>query len=256
MLFRSHAVVDAPSFRYRPEDRLPRGSMLYRPAGSRAAQHVEEFLLREGVASFYPDLDAMFFSCGAPRRQMERAGINVPRAVPVATSDGELLADVVERLGGFPVVVKVGGEGGVGVMCADSMPVLRALLDHLCRSTVPELSAFVPDAMHHRVIVVGDRAVATYKNPIAEDDFRSAPSDERADYSADVPPELARLALAAARAIRVELAGVDILSHASGRLYVLEANFPCFFAQATIGGGLDVAGPMVDWLLRKAQAPA
>jgi len=250
-------AIEASTFRYRPQDRLPPHSMLYRPAVSRAAQLVEEFLLRDDVASFYPDVDAALFSCGAPRRQLERVGLTVPRSIPVACTDAPVLADHVERLGGFPVIVKIGGgEGGIGVMRADSMPVLRALLDHLVRGQgqVPELSAYVPDAMHHRVIVVGDRAVATYENPIEPDDFRSKPSEDPAAYTADVPAELASLALAATRSQRLRFGGVDLLRHPSGRLYVLEVNFPCFFAQATLGGGLDIAGPMIDELLAVSAA--
>lgn len=256
VLFRA---IDARAFRYQPSDRLPEGAMLYRASGSRAAQFVEEHLLREGIATLHASIDDAIFSCGAPQRQLERAGLVAPRWFPVATTERELLADFVERLGGFPVVVKVaGGEGGLGVMRADAMPALRALIDHLVRGEgrVPELSAYVPDAMHHRVIVVGDRAVATYENPIEAGDFRSAPADDAAAYSADVPPHLAAPAIAAVRALRLRFGGVDLLRHASGRVYVLEVNFPCFFAQATLGGGVDVAGAMLDWLVARAQASA
>ena len=49
----------------------------------------------------------------------------------------------------------------------------------------------------------------------------------------------------------MEAGGVDILKRADG-CYVLEANFPCFFALAQIRVGIDVAGPMLDYLVRKA----
>jgi glutathione synthase/RimK-type ligase-like ATP-grasp enzyme len=141
-------------------------------------------------------------------------------------------------------------------MRVDSMPALRSLVDHLVRGEgrVPMLSAYVPDAVHHRVVVVGERAVASYENPIEDGDFRSSPSDDRADYRAEVPRDLAEPAIAAVRALRLLFGGVDLLRHASGRVYVLEANFPCFFPQATLGGGLDVAGPMVDFLAARARA--
>ena len=38
------------------------------------------------------------------------------------------------------------------------------------------------------------------------------------------------------------------------RLYLLEANFPCYYAQAQLKGGVDVAGAMVDYLLSQAGA--
>jgi hypothetical protein len=246
--------VAASRFRYAPEDRPPPFSMLFRPATSPAALHVEDFLIRDDLASFFPGVSAVHFACTSPLRAMERAGVNVPRTFPVGSADPGLLASFVERLGGFPVVIKAGGgEGGVGVMRADSMPALRSLLDYLVHGGgVPMLSAYVPGAMHHRVVVVGDRAVATYENPIRPDDFRSLPSGDPAHYSADVPPELAGPAIRAVQAQRVLFGGVDLLRHPSGRVYVLEVNFPCYFPQATAVGGVDVAGEMVRFLIDRA----
>ena len=54
----------------------------------------------------------------------------------------------------------------------------------------------------------------------------------------------------------MELAGVDILQHPSGRLYLLEANFPCYFAHAQTLAGVDVAGAMVEHLMAKARGLA
>jgi hypothetical protein len=246
--------LDARALRYAPEDRLPPCSMLYRPATSTAACHAEDFLLRDDVASFY-DGDPLF-PCTSPQRAMERAGLNLPRSFPVASADAERLAQFVERLGGYPVVVKVGGgEGGVGVLRADNEATLRGMIDYLVRGQgrVPVVSAYIPDAMHFRVIVVGDRAVACYENPLREGDFRSEPSEDRSTYRADVPDALASPAIRATRALRLFFGGVDLLRHPSGRVYVLEVNFPCFFPQATLEGGVDVAGPMLDFLTEQAR---
>lgn len=243
----------ARGFGYTAEEQPPPRSMLFRPATTAAAMHVEDFLIRDDIASFYPDTGASHFSCTAPLRAMERAQVTVPRTFPVATADLALLSSFVERLGGFPVVLKVGGgEGGVGVLRADSMPALRSLADHLTRGGgVPMMSAYIPGAMHHRVVVVGDRAVATYKNPTREGDFRSLPSGDPDDYSAQVPPRLAAPAVRAVQAQRLLFGGVDLLEHPSGRVYVLEVNFPCYFPQAA-EGGVDVTGAMIDFLIERA----
>ena len=39
-----------------------------------------------------------------------------------------------------------------------------------------------------------------------------------------------------------------MLGHPSGRLYVLEVNMPCYFPQAQLRGGIDIAGAMIDHL--------
>jgi hypothetical protein len=247
----------ARGFSYSADDRLPPFSMIYRPATSTAAAHVEEFLLRDDVISFH-DGDPLF-TCASPQRAMERAGVNLPRSFPVASTEPALIASFVERLGGYPVVVKTaGGEGGVGVMRADNEATLRGLLDYLVRGngSVPTLSAYIHEAMHFRVIVVGERAVACYENPVRQGDFRSSPSGEASAYSADVPDWLALPAVRAVRAQRLFFGGVDLLRHPSGRLYVIEVNFPCFYAQATLGGGVDVAGPMIDYMIERARRRA
>jgi hypothetical protein len=247
--------IEARFFDYSGAQRLPPGAMLFRPAVSRAAQHVEEFLVASNVATFHGECEGTFFPCAAPEQVRQRAGIEGPRCFPVASTEQTLLDSFVERLGGFPVVLKVpGGEGGLGVMRVDGMVTLVSLVDYLVRAQghVPLLSAYIPDAVHHRVIVVGDQAVASYENPIRDGDFRSIPSLEPEAYSGTVAPALGQIAVAATRAERLAFAGVDLIVHPTGRVYVLEVNYPCYFAQATLGGGIDVAGRMVDYLVARA----
>ena len=67
------------------------------------------------------------------------------------------------------------------------------------------------------------------------------------------PPDgLEELAVRAVHSIRREFGGVDVLEHPSGRLYLLEANFPCYFGQAQDVIGVDIAGAMVEELQAKA----
>lgn len=234
---------------------LAPGEMLYRPAVSLAAIRVEQLLAGDHVVTFYADRESMFFSPLSAPLLFDRAGLPVPRTLPCASADRGILRRCVEHLGGLPVVVKVaGGEGGVGVMLAESLASLFALVDHLLDSgRQPWLTAFVPEAMHWRVVVVGDTAVAAYRNPLEPGDFRSVASADPADIFATVAAPLAALAVAAVRTLRVETGGVDILEHPGGRLYLLEANFPCYFAHAERIAGIGIAGLMVDHLLAKRQ---
>ncbi len=213
---------------------------------------VEQYLHREGVATFYVDDDPFVFVDNALLR-FERAGVPVPRSHRCRPTTTEVVDAFVDDLGGFPVVVKVGGnEGGVGVVVVESPRSLYSVLDYLWAENIhPLVTTFVPDAVHWRVVVVGSRAVAAYRNTTRPGDFRTYAEDNASLYTGDVEPELARIAVSAATAIRRETAGVDVLMHPSGRTYVLEANFPCYFAQAQTVGGIDVAGAMIDHLLTK-----
>jgi len=247
------AVIAARSFDYTTATPLSPGSLLFRPAVSLAAIRVEQFLFAAGVASFYADRDAVFFAPLSSPLLFERAGLPVPRTVPCASTDRALLRRFVDWLGGLPVVVKIpGGEGGVGVILVESLATLFSLVDYFIGvGRCPYLMTYVPDALHWRVLVVGDEAVAAYVNPIAPDDFRSVACADPADVTTEIDARLADTAVAAVRVLRTEFGGVDILAHQSGRLYLLESNFPCYFAHAQLLAGVDVAGRMIDHLLAK-----
>ena len=187
----------------------------------------------------------------------ERAGLPIARTIFAASADRHLLDKWAHFLGGFPLVLKVlGGQRGIGVMRVDSKPALYSLMDFaLAQGHTPLLCSFVPEAVHWRVVVVGDKAVAWYRNADEDDDFRTYGSEDPAMYMGELPDGAEELAVKACHVLENAFGGVDILQHPSGRLYLLEANFPCYFAQAQEVVGVDVAGAMVDWLLDRAMMP-
>lgn len=250
----TYVPVEVERFDFTEEEELAPGDLLFRPAVSYPACRVEQTLFGPGVATFYADPDALHFDGAAAPLLFARAGLPIPRTVTVLRNDRPLIRRAIERLGGLPVIVKIpGGEGGVGVLRLETWPTLWSVLDHLLASgRLPQLIAYVPDATHWRLVVVGPRVVAAYRNLPYPEDFRTGPSSDPADYEVPEPSPLTDLALRAARAIRRELAGVDVLAHPSGRLYLLEANFPCYFPQAQELAGIDVAGAMVDHLLTRS----
>jgi hypothetical protein len=247
-------VVDASRFDFDPGARAAPGDLVYRPAVSRHAQIVEQHLITPGVGTFYPTIDDAWFATTNPVGAFARAGIPVPRSIVCATTDRARIASYVERLGGLPIVVKVGGdEGGIGVMIVETVRQLHPLLDYLVHNgAAPLLLAFVPDAVHWRVVVVGNRVVAGHRSDHPDDDFRSAAPADSSDDLSSLPTAACDAALRATAAIRREHAGCDVLIHPSGRVYLLEANYPCYFPQAQHSTGVDIAGAMVDHLLAKA----
>lgn len=248
--------LDPRTFLFEEERRLGPGDLLFRPAVSWISQRVERFLFSPGTATFYPGDEEIYFNAAEPTLVHERAGLPVPRSIPCHTTDRDALRGFVERLGGLPVIVKVPGMSrGVGVMVARDLGSLFALVDYLAsQSVAPQLMAFVDDAVHWRVVVVGESAVAAYRNTVETDDFRTYASVQSDDYLSAVPDALAEVAVASVKAVRREFGGVDLLEHPSGRIYLLEANFPCYFAQAQLVAGIDVAGQMVEFLAAKARA--
>jgi len=246
--------IDAATFDYEPSRRADPGDMLYCAGTTAAASFVEEHLYQQGVATFYSSPDGPLTRKSNALLALQRAGIPIPRWVHVTAGDRGLLRRFVERMGGFPVILKFPGfSRGMGVTRVDSLPSLFSIVDHtLASGSHPVLCAYVHPATHWRVIVVGDRAVSHYRNVTDEDDFRTSGSDEEEDYRVPAPPGLEETAVAAVRALGHEFGGVDILEHPSGRLYVLESNNPCYFASAQLAIGTDVSGAMVKHLLQKA----
>lgn len=246
--------IDARSFLYDDDDQLAPGDLLYRPATSLAAMRVEQFLFGPGVATFYRDPLGAFFTPASSPLLFQRAGLPIPRTYFCHSADRRFLDACAERVGGFPLVVKMlGYSRGVGVMRVDSLPSLYSVVDFaVAQGGAPLITAYVDASTHWRVNVVGARAVAAYRNAIEANDFRTYARLDPADYTADVRPDLAELAIASIDALRLETGGVDILEHPSGRLYLLESNFPCYFGTAQEVIGVNIAGAMVDHLVAKA----
>jgi hypothetical protein len=251
----SFVPVNPYGFDFRPERQLRGGELLYRPAVSMAALRVEQFLFANGVATFHRCVEDLFNDCMTPSLWFQREGLPIPRTIYCATTDRTLLRDFVEQLGGFPIVLKVPGfESGLGVMRVDAFPTLFSFVDFaLHQGFIPMLMAYIPEAIHWRLIVLGDRVVASYQNIQEEDDFRTYAPATPEHYMKEPPPEMTRIAVQAVSCRGSEFGGVDLLQHASGRCYLLEANFPCYFPQAQEVAGVDIAGLMIDYLLAKAR---
>lgn len=246
--------VDVRRFDFSGRSPLVPGDMIYRPAVSMDAIRAEQHLFVDGAATMYREADGVFFDTGAARVLMERAGVPMPRGVHCHTTDRERLRQYAAYLGGFPLVAKfAGGSGGVNVVLVESLQGLYSLMDHSqYNGRTACLTAFVPEAEHWRLVVVGDEVVGAYLNEPREGDFRTYDGERRENYRMPSDPEMAASAVAAVQALRVELGGVDVLLHPSGRHYVLEANFPCYFATAQRVGGFDIAGAIVERLQKKA----
>ena len=232
---------------------LAAGTLLYRPAVSRAARRAERRLIGPGVISFYASPDGPFFDRGDPIAAYLREGLPTVPDVRITTRRRQTLEEAVDTLGGFPLVVKVpGGEGGVGVLQVDSRPALFSLVDFLlAHGHSVQLQQFIPDGQHVRAVVVGNSVVTAYRNIIDPDDFRTSPSRDIADYHLALSPALSQIAVNATHLTGVEFAGVDLLLDCHGTPYVLEANFPCFHAQAERVAGAPVSAAMIDYLMAK-----
>lgn len=229
-----------------------RGDLLYRAAAGLIGDRIEKQLWGPGVAGFY---ETPFFECASQSIWLPRNGIPMPRTVHTLPKDRVKLDRLVRSLGGFPVVVKVpGGEGGQGVIRVDSLPALFSLLDYAPASA--EMMEFFDHVVAYRLVVLGKRVIAAEARHPGAFDFRSNAAGGGLIGRIRAPKRLTSIVLAAARVLRLEFGGADLLEDSRGRVRLAEFNFPCYFADQQRDSGIDIAGAMVDYLLAKTRRRA
>lgn len=230
------------------------GDALYRVAAmsTPGAMGLETMLIRPNIATFRTESTPM-----AVRRPgaiaYEYLKVPAPRTVNYLPEDHKVLLEIVEELGGFPIIIKaMGGSHGVGVMRVDSPESLFSVADFVRKSGADAvLKEYCKVTSTARLIVLGNRVISSIRYNAPQGDFRS---NEGA--SPNVEPyifddEVQKAAVYATKAEGVEFSGVDIMMTDDGPK-VAEVNFPCYFPRCQLLTGDDIAGQMVDYLLEKS----
>lgn len=155
------------------------------------------------------------------------------------------------QLGGPPVVLKLlQGTQGVGVMLAESLTGAEAILDAMWGLGQNILvQKFIAESKGRdvRAIVIGDRVAACMRRVARAGSFRSnIHRGGRGEIVDPIPPEIESTALAAARAVGLRIAGVDMLESADGPL-VTEVNVSPGLEGIEAATGRDLAGEMIAY---------
>lgn len=242
-------LVSPQTFCNAPGSAPVSGDLLYRAATDAPSDRLEKLLWHRGVAAFYEE---PYFECLYQGILFQKSGIVMPRTIHAVSRDRATLQRQIAPLGDFPLVVKVAGnEGGNGVMRVDSFAALFSLLDHI--GDAPQIMAYFEHVVAYRLIVVGERVIATEARYSGPGDFRSKSAGSGSLGAVTAPPQAIEMALKAARLMRVEFGGIDILENAERELVLAELNFPCYFADQQHASGVDIAGAMIDQLIVKAR---
>ncbi len=181
------------------------------------------------------------------------AGLPCPDTVFVNAAQG--LFQAVERIGGYPVVVKpVSGRQGSGLLrIADAGAARRQALPVLNRRHGLLVQRYHPPR-HRRdiraLIIDGELVCAATLTP-AENDFRANYHLGGRIRSTDLTADLGRLAIDAAAAVGCDIAGVDLMVDQSGRPVVVEVNYSPGFKGLEAASGLDIAGRMIRCALAR-----
>ncbi len=183
---------------------------------------------------------------------MGAVGLPIPRTAVIARP--EMLYNAVHAVGGTPVVIKLlQGTQGRGVLLAPNFNTVAAVLERLKRVRKQILvQEYVAESQGRdtRVIVVGDACVAAMTRIAAEGEFRANLHMGGRAEPAALDEKTRQLALAAARAHGLAVAGVDLIQSNQGPM-LLEVNSSPGLEGIEGVTGADVAGAVVRFLERE-----
>jgi ribosomal protein S6--L-glutamate ligase len=171
----------------------------------------------------------------------------------------EASGELIKMCGGAPLVIKLlEGTQGVGVVLAETTnaaeSVIEAFKDLNANILVQEFIKEA-DGADIRCIVIGGKVVASMKRQAAVGEFRSnlhrGGSAEKVKITAD---ERA-VAIRAAKAMGLNLAGVDLLRSNHGPV-VMEVNSSPGLEGVELSSKKDVAGMIIEFIERTATKPA
>ncbi len=179
------------------------------------------------------------------------AGAGVPVPSTVLTWDSDYIAQLVGQDWGVPIILKMlEGTWGMGVMRADSLEAAVSTFEAL-QGTGRLLTAqrYIRESAGRdiRVIVVGDQVIGAVRRIAPEGEFRANIHRGAISEAIDLAKEDQDLALRAARALELEIAGVDMLETDQG-LQVIEVNPAPGFKAIEESLGIDAAGPIARYL--------
>lgn len=175
--------------------------------------------------------------------------------VPNTAFSGELVATKAQMLDeqSAAVIKTLSGSQGVGVMLAERAQNALAILDTLQDAKIPAfVQHFVAESKGRdiRAFVIGDRVVAAMQRQGNSADFRANLHQGGSVQAVELSEENAKLAVNAAKALGLDVAGVDLIQSEKG-LLVLEVNASPGFEGIERATGVDIAGQMVDYLVAK-----
>jgi len=185
---------------------------------------------------------------------LAKSGVGIPKTVFVReTADFD---DVLEQVGGAPVIIKVArGTHGNGVVLAETRKAALAVMQAFYVEGVNFLvQEFIQESagVDIRAFVVNGKVVASMLRQSLDDDFRSNIHQGGEGMAIKLTPEERKTAQKAAKAIGLPVCGVDMMRSERGPL-VLEVNSSPGFAIEKVTGR-NVASAILDYVEQAAKA--
>jgi len=185
---------------------------------------------------------------------LSRKGVGIPvTGVVQGTRQAE---DLIDMLGGPPLVIKLlEGTQGVGVVLADTMQAAKSMINAFSGLKADILvQEFIGEAGNQdiRCLVIGDKVVASMSRRGPEGDFRSNLHRGGSASKVRITPKERQTAVQAAKAMGLNVCGVDMLRSQRGPL-VMEVNSSPGIEGIEAATGIDIASKVIEFLEKTAK---
>lgn len=184
---------------------------------------------------------------------LAKASVGIPKTVFAReTADVE---DVIEQAGGTPLIIKVArGTHGRGVVLAETKKAAEAVMQAFYVEQVNFLvQEFIEEAdgADIRAFIIGGKVVASVKRQSLDDDFRSNLHQGGRAVAVKLTDEERKTAQKAAKAMGLQICGVDMVRSKRGPL-VLEVNSsPGLYSVESVTQR-NVAGKIIEYVEQNA----
>jgi len=180
---------------------------------------------------------------------MAKHGVGIPRTAFAKRPDN--IQYLIKEVGGPPLVVKLlEGTQGLGVVLAETKNAAKSVIEAFYGLNANILvQQFIKEAKGAdiRAFVIGGKVVAAYKRQGKEGEFRSNLHRGGQGEPIKLKKSEREMAIKAARALGLDIAGVDMLQSERGPL-VLEVNSSPGLEGVERVTGVDVATKIIEYI--------
>lgn len=187
---------------------------------------------------------------------LAKSGVGIPKTVVSRNTTD--IDSLLEQVGSMPVIIKLArGTHGNGVVLAETKKAAKSVLQAFYLTnedgTNILLQEFVEESAGTdiRAFVVGSRVVASMQRKSLDDDFRSNLHKGGEGTVVKLTEDERKAAVKAAKAMGLNVAGVDMMRSARGPL-ILEVNASPGFGIEKVTGR-DVASAIIEYVEQNAK---
>ncbi|WP_149242046.1 30S ribosomal protein S6--L-glutamate ligase [Dyadobacter sp. 32] len=180
---------------------------------------------------------------------LAKSGVDIPKTV--FAKNPAQVNELIHMVGGPPVIIKLlEGTQGVGVVLAETIKAAKSTIEAFYGLKANFLiQEFISESKGAdiRAFVIGNKVVAAMRRQGADGDFRSNLHRGGQGSLIELTPEEERTAIAAAKALGVKIAGVDLLQSERGPL-VMEVNSSPGLRGIEEVSGIDIAALIIGYI--------